>query len=96
MNGEIIETVEGDIAIFDLVSESDAAYVVIAEGDQSMSPVRSGLPWAMTSAFLVDVTGDGWRAAPASLANTLLNWTTLVDGGTPNGNRIGTELYLTA
>ena len=61
-NGEVVETIEGDTALFELFSESDAAYVVIAEGDQNMAPVRSGLPWAMTSAFLLDVTGDGWES----------------------------------
>ena len=68
MNGEVVETVEGTQAQFTLAPVSDATYVVIAEGDESMAPVRSGLPWAMTSAWLVDVEGDGWEPPLPSLA----------------------------
>jgi hypothetical protein len=68
-NGEVIETVEGTEAVFSMAPLSDAVYVVMAEGDQSMVPVRSSLPWAMTSAFLVDVEGDGWEP-PLPALNT--------------------------
>ena len=59
-NGEVVDTVEGTRATFSLDSESDATYVVVAEGDAAMSPVSSTRPWAMTSALLYDAEGDGW------------------------------------
>ncbi|MEE2751079.1 MAG: CehA/McbA family metallohydrolase [Myxococcota bacterium] len=47
--------------LFDLSPSEDAFYVVVAEGDQDMSPVYSGKrPWAFTSPIYIDVDGDGW------------------------------------
>ena len=96
MNGEIIETVEGDIAIFDLVSESDPSLCGHC-GRRSKHVARS-LGFALGHDQRVLGRRDWRRLGAAHLAplQTLLGWTTLVDGGTPNGNRIGTELYLTA
>lgn len=59
-DGEAVETVEGTTATFDIDDAEDAAYYVIAEGDNSMQPVSSHTPWAMTSPILRDVDDDGW------------------------------------
>ncbi|MFT4623160.1 MAG: hypothetical protein ACI8PZ_001816 [Myxococcota bacterium] len=59
-DGEIIETVDGTSATFDLDADRDASFVVIAEGDAPMAPISGRTPWAMTSAWLLDVDGDGW------------------------------------
>jgi len=61
-NGEAIDTVEGTSASWELAPDADAAYVVLAQGDSSMSPISSRTPWAMTSAIRLDVDGDGWAA----------------------------------
>jgi len=61
-DGEVVETVEGTSAAFQLEPDEDAAYIVIAEGDSPMSPVSGSRPWAMSSAILVDVAGDGWES----------------------------------
>lgn len=66
-DGEVVETVEGTTATFTLAPDQDASYVVIASGDQGMLPVTSWTPWAMTSAILVDVDGDGWEAPSGAL-----------------------------
>jgi hypothetical protein len=59
-DAEEIEVVEGAEATFRLAPEKDAAYVVVAEGDRPMRPVSSATPWALSSAILVDVDGNGW------------------------------------
>lgn len=61
-DGAVVAEVEGTEASFELAPEVDAAYWVEAVGDASMSPVWSTTPWAMTSPWRVDVTGDGWTA----------------------------------
>ena len=59
-DGEIIETVEGTTASFELDPDADAVFVVEAVGSQSMSPVSSKIPWAMTGPILFDLDADGW------------------------------------
>ena len=61
-NGEVIETRTELSGSFDLQPDADASYVLVAEGDASMSPVSSQKPWAASSALLVDVDGGGWEA----------------------------------
>ena len=67
-DGVLVEEVEGTEATFTLAPAADAAYVVMAQGDTSMSPVSGGHPWAMTSAVRVDVDGDGWTSPLPSLS----------------------------
>ena len=55
-----VEVIEAATGIFTLDSPTDAAYIVIAEGDESMAPVYSTTPWAMAAAILLDADGDGW------------------------------------
>ena len=44
-----------------LQPNSDAVYVLVAEGTDDMSPVYPGLkPWAATQAFYIDADGNGW------------------------------------
>lgn len=59
-DGTEVDRIEGTSGSFLLNPEADAAYVVIAEGDTSMAPVSNATPWALTSAVLVDLAGDGW------------------------------------
>jgi len=59
-NGEPFETVGGKKASFVLNSDEDAYFLVVVEGNTSMSPMSSSTPWAMTSPILFDTTGDGW------------------------------------
>lgn len=66
-DGVEIGVVEGTTAEFVLEAASDAAFVVIAEGDQAMAPVDGDRPWAMAAAWLVDVGGDGWVAPMGAL-----------------------------
>lgn len=65
-DGEVIETITPTAPhTFLLSPEADAAYLLIAEGDQGMSPVYSGRrPWAMTAAIRVDADGDGAWTPP--------------------------------
>ncbi len=67
-NGLPVERVAGTTARFTLDPEADAAYFVLVEGSQSMAPVSGSTPWALTSAILADVGGDGWQAALEPLA----------------------------
>lgn len=60
-NGELVDTVEGTSATFELDPDEDAVFIVIAEGDASMSPVDGDLPWAMSSAIFLDVDGAGFE-----------------------------------
>ena len=46
---------------FELNPDEDAWYVVMAEGDESMLPVKNRQPWAMTGPIRIDVDGDGWE-----------------------------------
>ena len=48
-NGEVIETRTELSGSFDLQPDADASYVLVAEGDASMSPVSSQKPWAASS-----------------------------------------------
>ena len=59
-DGEVIETVLGTQASFDLDPEQDALYVIEAVGSQSMSPVSGHSPWALSGPILFDVDADGW------------------------------------
>jgi hypothetical protein len=59
-DGEEVERVSAASHTFALRPDEDASYVILAEGDSSMQPVDDRTPWAMTSAILVDVAGDGW------------------------------------
>jgi hypothetical protein len=47
---------------FELNPEEDAWYVVMADGDESMLPLKNRKPWAMTGPIRIDVGGDGWDA----------------------------------
>ena len=47
---------------FSLDPAEDAHYVVIASGDESMSPAYDDTPWAMAAAIKIDVDGGGWDA----------------------------------
>lgn len=70
-NGEAIETVDGVEASFTLDPEEDAWFVVMAEGDTTLSPTYgSTTPWAMSAPIYLDVDGDGWAAplGPLTLA----------------------------
>lgn len=60
-DGVEVERVAGTTATFALAPEADASYVVIAEGDGPLGRMWSARPWAMSSAILVDVAGDGWE-----------------------------------
>jgi len=67
-NGVPTQTAPGTQATFDLNPESDAVYVIIAEGDEPMGgPYGSQTPWAMASPVYVDVDGDGWDAPKEGL-----------------------------
>ena len=68
-DGEVIEEipatgepplrVEAELA---LAPEADAAYVLVASGDERMSAVYPGEPsWAMAAAVRIDAEGDGWQ-----------------------------------
>ncbi|MBW2255964.1 MAG: carboxypeptidase regulatory-like domain-containing protein [Deltaproteobacteria bacterium] len=59
-DGVEVDGVEGPEGEFALSPEQDASYVVIAEGDQGMGGVYNRTPWAMSSAILMDLDGDGW------------------------------------
>lgn len=59
-DGVVVQTVEGPHAAFLLAPDTDASFVVIAEGDTSMAPISNQRPWAMTAAIKIDVAGDGW------------------------------------
>lgn len=59
-DGSPVETVDGDSAVFSLDADADASFVVTAEGDTEMSPLGGHRPYAITSAILLDVDGDGW------------------------------------
>lgn len=59
-DGVEVDVVAGTSASFDLSPDADASYVVIAEGDTPMGVGSGRTPWAMSSAILVDVEGDGW------------------------------------
>jgi hypothetical protein len=61
-DGVEVETVEAAEATFHLVPDADASYVVIAEGDVSMSPLWGSTPWAMSAAIKIDLDGEGWTA----------------------------------
>lgn len=61
-DGQVIETRSELTGTFELQPDADASYVLVAEGDASMSPVSSQRPWAASSALLVDVDGGGWEA----------------------------------
>lgn len=65
-DGVVVETITpAGPHTFTLAPEADAAYVLIAEGDQGMSPVYpSRRPWAMTAAIRVDADGDGVWTPP--------------------------------
>ena len=67
-DGEVVTTVEGNEATFELAPEADSYYVVMAEGDSAMGGVWGGqTPWAMSSPILFDVGGDGWTPPLAPL-----------------------------
>jgi hypothetical protein len=62
-NGQAFETVEGTEARWVIEQDEDAWFVVMAEGDSTMSPTYGGLtPWAMSAPIYLDVAGDGWDA----------------------------------
>ncbi|MBT3220901.1 MAG: hypothetical protein HN348_17595 [Proteobacteria bacterium] len=61
-NGVEVVEVSGTFATFNLEPDADASYIVIAEGDVAMNPISNDTPWALSSAILVDVAGDGWEA----------------------------------
>jgi len=60
-NDQIREVITGDSYTFLLSPYNDAFYVIVAEGDEPLSPVYGATPWAMSSAIFIDVDGDGWR-----------------------------------
>lgn len=60
-DGELIDEIDGDSGTFMLEAERDASFVVIASGTQPMVPLSTRTPWAMTSAWLLDVDGNGWQ-----------------------------------
>jgi hypothetical protein len=68
-DGEVVEEVQGDLASFTLSPEVDASYVVVARGDQPMSPLSSATPWALSAPIFVDVEGDGWTAPLPPIAS---------------------------
>jgi hypothetical protein len=59
-DGEEVQRASGPDAVFDLVTDTDAVFVITAEGDQPMQPVDDRTPWAMSGPYFVDVAGDGW------------------------------------
>lgn len=61
-DGQVIDTRSELSGSFELSPDADASYVVVAEGDSPMSPISSQLPWAASSALLVDLDGGGWEA----------------------------------
>jgi len=61
-------TDDGVEATFTLSALQDASFVVIAEGDSPMTPITSGLPWAASSAILLDLAEDGWTAPLPKIA----------------------------
>ena len=67
-DGVEVARVDGVEATFTLSALQDASFVVIAEGDSPMTPITSGLPWAASSAILLDLAGDGWTAPLPAIA----------------------------
>ncbi|HHO52085.1 MAG TPA: hypothetical protein ENK18_14690 [Deltaproteobacteria bacterium] len=59
-DGVEVARVADTTASFELTPERDALFVVIAEGDQPMSPISTRSPWAMAGPYRVDLDGDGW------------------------------------
>lgn len=59
-DGVVVDTVDGDTATFSLNATEDTSFVVIAEGDATMQPLGGHKPFAITSAILLDLGGDGW------------------------------------
>ncbi|MCB9681677.1 MAG: CehA/McbA family metallohydrolase [Alphaproteobacteria bacterium] len=47
---------------FDLDGDTDTAFVVVLEADTPMRPLGGRPAWAVASALLLDVDGDGWDA----------------------------------
>lgn len=66
-DGTEVERVAGAEATFELDPSTDAACVVVAEGDRPMAPVTGRTPWAMTAPWLVDADGDGWTPSLPAL-----------------------------
>ncbi len=60
-NGELLETVDGSTASFDLVSTGPAWWVVVARGATPMQPVDSRTPFAMTAPVYFDPDGGDWE-----------------------------------
>ena len=61
-DGEVVETVTGTQASFELDPDQDALFVVEAVGSQAMSPVSGSTPWALSGPILFDRDADGWVA----------------------------------
>ena len=60
-NDQLTQILPGPAHSIVLSPNSDASYVIVAEGDTAMSPVYTSTPWAMSSAIFIDADGDGWR-----------------------------------
>jgi predicted metal-dependent phosphoesterase TrpH len=61
-DGELVETVAGTAASFELDPDADALFVVEAVGSQAMSPISGKAPWALSGPILFDQGADGWVA----------------------------------
>lgn len=66
-DGVLAEAVDGTEASFTLSADQDASFVVVASGAQPVQPVAGHAPWAMSSAILLDLDGDGWEAPMGEL-----------------------------
>jgi hypothetical protein len=60
-DGEVVESVSGSTATFELAGEVDAVFTVQASSSGTLAPVWPEFsPWALLAPIRLDVAGDGW------------------------------------
>jgi hypothetical protein len=61
-DGEVVESVSGSTATFELAGEVDAVFTVQASSSGTLAPVWPEFsPWALLAPIRLDVAGDGWE-----------------------------------